>query len=147
MHIKKIEEDKKRFLDLLLIADEQESMIDRYIQRGEMFALFDNGLKAVAIVTEEDDHVCELKNIATYEAFQGRGYGKKLLNYLLQLYSGRFKIMYVGTGDNASAVDFYKHLGFTYSHRVPGFFINHYNEPIFESGKQLVDLVYFKKKL
>lgn len=53
MNIRKIESDKKQFLDLLLLADEQESMIDRYIDRGEMFVLDDNGTKAVAVVTDE----------------------------------------------------------------------------------------------
>ena len=31
MKIEKITSDKKRFLELLLLADEQESMIDRYL--------------------------------------------------------------------------------------------------------------------
>ncbi|MDF2987344.1 MAG: acetyltransferase, family, partial [Eubacterium sp.] len=39
MEIEIIRENKKRFLDLLLLADEQESMIDKYLERGEMFAL------------------------------------------------------------------------------------------------------------
>ena len=34
MKIKKIETDKKQYLDLLLLADEQEDMIDRYLERG-----------------------------------------------------------------------------------------------------------------
>ena len=39
MEIKLITSNKKQFLDLLLLADEQESMIDKYLERGEMFAL------------------------------------------------------------------------------------------------------------
>ena len=31
MEIKKVISDKKEFLELLLLADEQESMIDRYL--------------------------------------------------------------------------------------------------------------------
>ena len=30
--------NKKQYLDLLLLADEQESMIDRYLERGDMLA-------------------------------------------------------------------------------------------------------------
>ena len=37
--------DKRKYLDLLLTADEQESMIDRYLDRGDMFVLNDNGVK------------------------------------------------------------------------------------------------------
>ena len=53
MQIEKIQSDKKRFIDLLLLADEQESMIDQYLEKGEMFALFDNGLKCVCVITVE----------------------------------------------------------------------------------------------
>ena len=48
MRIEKITTDKKRFLELLLLGDEQEDMIDRYLERGDLFALFDPDLKASA---------------------------------------------------------------------------------------------------
>ena len=38
--IKKILSDRKRFLSLLLLADEQEIMIDKYIGRGDMFVMY-----------------------------------------------------------------------------------------------------------
>ena len=34
MEIRELKEDKKQFLSLLLLADEQEDMIDRYIEKG-----------------------------------------------------------------------------------------------------------------
>lgn len=43
MNITPISSNKKQYLDLLLLADEQESMIDLYLNRGEMFVLEDNG--------------------------------------------------------------------------------------------------------
>lgn len=46
--------NKKQYLDLLLLADEQESMIDRYLERGDMFVLADNNeVKALCVITEE----------------------------------------------------------------------------------------------
>ena len=33
-HIIKISRNKKQYLDLLLLGDEQETMIDRYLERG-----------------------------------------------------------------------------------------------------------------
>lgn len=30
--------DKRKYMDLLLIADEQESMIDKYLERGDVCA-------------------------------------------------------------------------------------------------------------
>ena len=83
MNIRKITSDKKQFLSLLLLADEQESMIDRYIDRGEMFVLDDGGTKAVAVVTDEGNGCCELKNMAVAPECHRQGYGKALLSFLL----------------------------------------------------------------
>ncbi len=47
MKIEKISENKKQFLDLLLSADEQEDMIDKYLPSGDLFALYDDDLKSV----------------------------------------------------------------------------------------------------
>lgn len=38
MKIQIIKGNKKDYLDLLLLADEQENMIDKYLERGIMFA-------------------------------------------------------------------------------------------------------------
>ena len=65
MRIEKITTDKKRFLELLLLGDEQEDMIDRYLERGDLFALFDPDLKSLCVVTDEGKGTCELKNLAT----------------------------------------------------------------------------------
>ncbi len=51
--IKLIETDKNNFLDLLLLANESKSMIDRYLERGDLFALYDGGLKSVCVVTNK----------------------------------------------------------------------------------------------
>lgn len=42
VNIVPIKTDKKQYLELLLFADEQESMIDRYLGRGDMFVLEDS---------------------------------------------------------------------------------------------------------
>ena len=36
MEFIKVVTDKKRYIDLLLLADEEEKMIDKYIKKGEM---------------------------------------------------------------------------------------------------------------
>ncbi len=77
LEIRQILRHKKRFLDLLLLADEQESMINLYLERGEMFALYDqNILRTICVVTNEGDKTVELKNIATDPQYQKLGYGK-----------------------------------------------------------------------
>lgn len=142
-----IETNKKQYLDLLLLADEQESMIDRYLERGEMFVLEDNGAKAVCVVTDEGNRICELKNIAVDPYFQRQGYGKKLINYLISHYSGKYTQMIVGTGDVPSSIGFYTSCGFEYSHRVENFFTDNYDHPMVEDGILLKDMVYFKQEI
>ena len=63
MTITRIISNKKRYLSLLLLADEQEDMIDRYLDRGTMYILDDNGVKCECIVTDEGNGILEIKNL------------------------------------------------------------------------------------
>lgn len=146
-NITQITTDKKQYLELLLLADEQESMIDRYLERGEMFALEDNGVKAICVVTDEGNGVCELKNIAVTPDSQRKGYGKRLINYLISHYSDRYTQMIVGTGDVPSAIKFYQSCNFEYSHRIKNFFIDNYNHLMIEEGIVLKDMFYLKRMI
>ena len=42
MKIREVNENKKQFISLLLLADEQENMIDRYLEKGTMYVLEDS---------------------------------------------------------------------------------------------------------
>lgn len=140
--------NKKRYLDLLLLADEQESMIDLYLDRGDMFVLADNNeVKASCVVTEEGKGIYEIKNIAVYPQFQRQGYGKKLISFILDQYKARCHTMLVGTGESPITISFYKNCGFVYSHRIPDFFTEHYDHPIYEAGERLKDMVYLKNSI
>lgn len=143
--IEKIIENKREFLDLLLLADEQEDMIDKYLPNGELFALYDDDLKSVCVVVPIDSETCELKNIATYERYQGKGYGRALINFIFDFYKNDYKTLIVGTGEISTILSFYESFGFKKSHRVKNFFIDNYDHPIFEGDIQLVDMIYLKK--
>ncbi len=148
MEIIKIEDsDPMNFMELLLLADEEIQMIEKYLYRGEMFALYDDSLKSVCVVTQESGGVCELKNIATDEKWQGKGYGSKLLNHIFSHYQGKYTSMLVGTGDISWIINFYQKNGFRFSHRIQNFFTDNYDHPMFEDGVQLVDMVYLRKDL
>lgn len=138
---------KKEYLPLLLLADEQESMVDLYLDRGHMYVLNDGGVKAECVVTDEGGGVLELKNLAVDPRYQGMGYGRSLIEFIAGHYAGRYAILRVGTGDSPLTVPFYEKCGFRYSHRVKSFFTDHYDHPIFEGGKQLIDMVYLQKDL
>ena len=144
MKIRKVMHNKKEYMELLLLADEQEDMIDRYLERGDMFVLEDGGVLAECVVTREGDGVYELKNIAVAPDCQRKGYGKQLIEFAFSYY-GDCERMLVGTGDVPSSLGFYHSCGFTESHRVKNFFTDHYDHPMFEDGKQLVDMLYLKR--
>ncbi len=148
MEIVKISDgDKTKYMDLLLIADEQVSMIEKYLYRGEMFALIDDDLKALCVVTEEGLGVYEIKNIVTVPKYQRQGYGQKLIAFIADHYKESGSELYVGTGDSPMTLNFYEKCGFARSHVVKNFFVDNYDHPMFEDGKQLVDMIYLKRKL
>lgn len=147
-HIEPITKNKKAYLNLLLLADESEAMIDRYLERGEMFVATAGGeTVAACVVTDEGNALCELKNLAVRPDRRRQGCGSRLVQWLCAHYREKFREMQVGTGDSPLTVPFYEKCGFTYSHRIPDFFLRHYPHPILEAGRQLTDMVYLKKKL
>lgn len=147
MQIKRITHNKKQYLSLLLLADEQEDMIDRYLERGTMYVLDDDGVKAECVVTDEGNGTLELKNIAVKPDVQGRGYGKALVDYIIRTYAGQYAVLQVGTGDSPATIPFYEACGFRRHHLAKNFFTDHYDHPIYECGVQLVDMVYLERKL
>ena len=57
--------DKRHHLPLLLLADEQESMVDRYLDEGTMYVLeVDSIVVGECVVNDAGDGVLEIKNIA-----------------------------------------------------------------------------------
>lgn len=147
MEIREIKEDKKQYISLLLLADEQEDMIERYLERGTMYVLDDGGIKAECIVTNEGNGVLEIKNIAVLPESQKKGYGRILINYIAKKYEGQFSTLEVGTGDSPLTILFYEKCGFVRSHIIKNFFTENYDHPIYEDGVQLVDMIYLQKSL
>ncbi len=147
MTIKEITENKKQYISLLLLADEQEDMIDRYIDKGTMYVLDDGGVKSECVVTDEENGVVEIKNLATVPEYQNKGYAKMLIDFLVKKYAGEYSVLQVGTGDSPLTVPFYEKCGFVRSHRISNFFTDNYDHPIYECGVQLVDMIYLQKAL
>ena len=147
MQIREVTENKKQYLSMLLLADEQEDMIDRYLERGTMFVLDDEGVKGECVVTDEGNGVLEIKNIATAPEHHGKGYGKALIEYVAGRYKGQFSVLQVGTGDSPLTIPFYEKCGFVRHHRIKNFFVENYDHPIMECGVQLVDMIYLRRGL
>lgn len=145
--VKIADNDKANYMELLLIADEQISMIEKYLYIGDMFALYDDDVKAVCVVTEEEYGIYEIKNIVTVPKYQKKGYAKNLISYIADYYKESGKQLFVGTGDCPGILKFYEKCGFFKSHVVKNFFTDNYDHPMYEDGIQLVDMVYLKREL
>ena len=147
MTITEIKDNKKQHISLLLLADEQEDMIDRYIDKGTMYVLDDNGVKSECVVTDEGNGIIEIKNNATVPEHQGKGYAKALIDFLVKEYGGKYSVLQVGTGDSPLTVPFYEKCGFARLHSIPNFFTDNYDHPIYGCGGQLVDMVYLQREI
>jgi Acetyltransferases, including N-acetylases of ribosomal proteins len=147
MKIYEIVDNKRDYMDLLFLADEQEDMIDRYLDKGTMYVIDDDGVKGECVVTDEGEGILEIKNIATVPESHGKGYGRLLINYISEKYAGQYLTLQVGTGDSPLTIPFYEKCGFRRHHIIKNFFLDNYDHPIFEEGIQLVDMVYLRKAI
>lgn len=147
MRIYEVSEDKKKYMDLLFLADEQEDMIEKYLEKGTMYILEDDGIKGECVVTEEDKNILEIKNLAVVPECHRKGYGKALIEFVEEAYRGKYAILQVGTGDSPLTIPFYEKCGFVCSHSVKNFFTDNYDHPIYEGGVQLKDMIYLRKQL
>lgn len=144
MELQIVKEEKRRYLPLLLEADESEKQIDTYLHRGTLYVAKEEGcLIGIAVVTKEEEGI-ELKNFAIVSKLRHQGYGKQFIQRLCTLYRG--ETMYVGTGDSGMTIPFYEACGFQYAYTIEHFFTEHYEEDIIENGIKLNDMIVLKKE-
>ena len=110
MELRKIDDGKKRVLPLLLLGDEQESMIDRYLESSDMFAMFDrrNVPIAIAVVSKKAHGQYELMNLAVAPCHQRKGYGSQMIEFICNRYKDSASELLVGTGENPATLEFYR---------------------------------------
>ena len=105
MEIQQVTLQKTAFLDLLMLADPQEDMIEKYLDSGDMFALYDDQgeVQSVCVVCRIGKGKCELKNLATRKEAQGKGYGSYFYSLALNksFFEGKLDI-------SLSAVNFFE---------------------------------------
>lgn len=146
LRIEEIRSDKRRYMPLLLIGDESEVMIERYLDRGRLFVgMIGDDTVAVTVVTEEADGWIEVKNLAVDSAFRRRGIGCTMLAHAESQYPEHD--IRLGTGETPSTLRFYKSCGYKVSHIIPDFFTDNYDHPIIEEGVTLRDMIYLSKRI
>lgn len=136
---------KKNYMDLLLIADPDVGMIEKYLEECKMYVLLDGStVLSIACVLDLGGGTVELKNLVTNPEHERMGNASKLIHELLDIYSAEADEMIVGTGDDL--MEFYSRFGFEYYRTEKGFF-SRYPEPVYDNGKLLEDMQYLKRKL
>ena len=145
--IDKVTTNKQEYIDILFIADPSRPAIEKYLYKSDLFVMFENERPVcAACVQEVSKDTCELKNIAATK--MRRGYGSKMIEYLCSYYKSKYKHMEVGTGNSSVVnIDFYKRNGFDFTHQIDNFFVDNYDEPIYEDGVQCKHMVMLKKRL
>lgn len=147
MKIVQVMDGKEKYLPLLLLGDEQESLVRSYLDRGDLFALeWRDETAGVCVITREGPGEYELQNIAIAAEYQRKGLGRTLVEFVCGRYRDMERLC-LGTGDSPSTMGFYRALGFQETGRERDYFLRQYDHPIFEDGRQLKDRVYFQKNI
>ena len=135
--------EKEKYMELLLEADPEKEVVEKYLKDGDVYGIFDNNnIMCIIVITEVDDNICELKNIATIKQARGKGYGKKIIQYVATIYKDKYEKMIVGTTENN--IPFYVKCGFDrYYKTVKNFFIDNYKEQIWDGNLQCIDMYYY----
>lgn len=135
--IRKIDQNEEPPYDLLYLADPSEEAVNDYLHRGECYlGLIDVKIIGVCVLLPTRPFTVELVNLAIDEKHQSRGYGKKLIEYVIQIAKEKhYKTLEVGTGNaGIGQMALYQKCGFTITSVDFDFFRKHYSEPIFENG-------------
>lgn len=144
------EEEKRALMPLLLLADPSERMIARYWGRSLFFVLEDEEkvIGSVLVSFSGDGTTGEVHNLAVLPECWRQGHGRRLMDGVAEYAGGRCSVLLVGTAAvSETALRFYTGCGYTFSHIVPRFFTDNYEEPLWGEGKQCVDMVYLRKIL
>ena len=146
IYIRQVLSHKQEYMPLLLLGDEQETLIQGYLDRGELFVLERNNEPAgVCVVTKEGPDLYEVQNIAVLPSLQRKGFGRMLIDFVWRHYPD-LNTLQLGTGDSVSTISFYRNLGFKETGREADYFLTHYDHPIFDNGTQLKDRILFQKR-
>lgn len=150
MVIRKLEKLEAPPIDLLLLADPSRHMIEEYLTRSQCYVAEQKGsIIGVYVLLPTRPKTVELVNIAVQEDVQGQGIGKALVNHAIsQAKQNGAKTIEIGTGSTGvTQLALYQKCGFRVTGIDINFFIRHYDEPIYENGMQLKDMIRLSQDL
>lgn len=142
--IRKLQPNEKLPMDLLLLADPAETSIEKYIHKSKVYVAVEETLVAgVCVLMEIAPSKTEIMNVAVAETRQGKGVGKALVLHAIK--SARelgMKSIEIGTGNSSiQQLALYQKCGFRLKEIIHDYFVDNYEERIFENGIQCRDMV------
>lgn len=141
------------YLPLLLLADDSESEVNGYYQKGDLYALDDAVSRPLGMILAipEPDGTIELKAVAVHEELHGQGIGKRMLSAVLaDLKKRGVKRVIVGTAScSIGVIAFYQKVGFRLWRIERDFFTTArgYPDGLQENGIPLRDMVWMDQGL
>ncbi|MEC0094275.1 GNAT family N-acetyltransferase [Paenibacillus macquariensis] len=131
-------------MDLLLLADPEEQAIQAYITRSKCYVKeLDGKIVGTYVILPTRPHTIEIMNIAVEESLQGKGIGQQLIQHAIHTSKELgYTSIEIGTGNSSiPQLYLYQKCGFRIVGIDKDYFIQHYDEPIFENGLQCRDMV------
>ncbi|WP_394240937.1 GNAT family N-acetyltransferase [Vibrio astriarenae] len=130
-------------LALLLEADPSEEAITKYLSDSHCFvAKFEEQIVAALIINSNAGQESEIYNVSVVPHLQGNGIGTLLLKFALneikRISGGK---VVLGTGTFGYQLTYYQRLGFRIDTIFKDYFLNNYDDEIWENGIQHKDML------
>ncbi len=135
--------EKEVPMSMLRHADPSEKCIELYLHGSKCFGAFvEDSLVGVCVTNSNGADVWEIYNIVVIPEKQKQGFGKKLLEFVINYFEEiGAKSLELGTGTFGYQLLFYQRYGFRVDNVRKNFFVDNYSEPIYEEGVQLKDML------
>ncbi|WP_203248232.1 GNAT family N-acetyltransferase [Sporosarcina beigongshangi] len=150
MFIRKLNKHEIPPFELLLLADPSREMVEEYLAIGECrVAEIAGEIVGVYVLVKLDVETMEIMNVAVDERMHGRGIGRKLIEDAIQTARELgYHSLEVGTGNSSiGQLALYQKCGFRIEGVIKDFFIDNYEEAIFENGIQCRDMTRLARRL
>jgi ribosomal protein S18 acetylase RimI-like enzyme len=144
MEIRKLSMGEVPPYELLLMADPSRELVEEYVAIGDCrVAEIKGKVIGVYVLIKLNAYTSEIINIAVNEEIQGQGIGKKLIRDAIQTAQELgCKTIEIGTGNSSiGQLLLYQKCGFRITDVIEDFFVDNYDEEIFENGLQCRDMV------
>ncbi|MFL0583975.1 GNAT family N-acetyltransferase [Solibacillus silvestris] len=150
MEIKRLENQEKVPLEMLLLADPSKIIVEDYVAKGECFiAENEEQTIGVYVLLPTRPQTVEIVNVAVAENYQGKGIGKLLVSHAIRVAKTQgYKTIEIGTGNSSiGQLALYQKCGFRIVSVDHNYFIKHYSEEIYENGIQCIDMIRLSQDL